>query len=175
MVTIQGDSDDTFAGKSMRLQIELPTFAHAVLYHPAVAAPGAAAVSDALAEPQIQEPWIALQVHTLRCLISSAHCNSTSCLYFSYLSPLWNGLLSLQHPSAFLPPGLRQDAMAMRTAIPAVRQGGGCAGIQAVSLLACCAIAKHPPCSGIASDCCQMLAQVRRIEKAGLPTGSRGW
>lgn len=46
----------------MSLEIEVPSFPHAVLYHPAVAAPGAAAVSDGLSEPQAKEPWIALHV-----------------------------------------------------------------------------------------------------------------
>ena len=46
----------------MRLDIELPSFPHAVLYHPAVATSGVAAGSEPPAEPQISEPWIALQV-----------------------------------------------------------------------------------------------------------------
>ena len=52
-------------GSGMRLQMELPIFAHAVLYNPAAAMPSAAAVSEPLAEAPVKAPWIALQVVSL--------------------------------------------------------------------------------------------------------------
>lgn len=55
---------------SINLDIELPTFPHAVLYHPAVAVPaGAAAVSEPLTEPLLTAPWIPLQVYLPSCLL----------------------------------------------------------------------------------------------------------
>ncbi|KAK9813719.1 hypothetical protein WJX73_005251 [Symbiochloris irregularis] len=45
----------------MRLDIELPSFPNAVLYHAAAAAPATGALSEPLAEAHIKAPWIALQ------------------------------------------------------------------------------------------------------------------